>query len=1307
MTSTEPIVSLSFPFWSKLKSLSSEHKNHFISSLYQLITNDKYQQEFSQLLIDKLLVFITYQGSNIFLGLYKHNSTISVVKVIDYILYQDKSTIKEYLAENEENNITIINIAIEKKELQAWKYLSELLNLDYQFKVKHLGMENNDFWCYFPDGNQQNDYKLLSTHQYQILQRKPHLPTIIMGDRGTGKTTTAIYSALNEAQIIKQKGTEKILYITEDKPSLKELKKISDKYNKYNHIEFCNFLKLNKIIIDKYPLIFTKKFLSQREINFYKFNEQFFKPKKIFAVQAEDLWQEVKYLIKGSSKAIKKSKTIISFNDYLALKKQSIFPENSDFKLIYDLVVQYQQWLESQKYWDILDLTKYLFTQLPDNYLGEYEAIYVDGIEQFSEIQMCLIFKLLKVQSNDNYLPQLFLVGNKEISRFQTDYTWNRTKKLIIDSYHKLPQWDKIRALIEPKEFAHSFIYAEPISKLTSTIANLIGKNTHNASWLKSKQKPLIISEISEEFLAEQHSLNLDCAIIVFDDEQRNKLSNVFAKDSERIINFTELDNLEFEQVLVWKIFSDSNPLQASQDLTERELSAIKYNQIVKCASLARQSIYFYDEHIDKLWADSMINNLVEIGYQTELESLFNREYQHKEIIKIADSFLAKNNYKAYQIAEQIYDRYQKKAGKEKISALIEEIKGNHGKAGDIWNKLGVYEQAISAWNEVDDKLWMAKWSVLNEEEWKQRGNYFEQEKNYQLAKFCFEQANDFEGKLRCLEQDNQWELAGDECKQKELQSQADKYYQLADKYYREHQQISLAIKMWTKLSEWDKVALIWQELEQWEKAGNCWQKFGDMQKAAFCWQKAEKWVEAQKCWQELGNWTELALSYETQENWQLAAQTWLKVIDREKAAICFEKAGMWSEAEQIWSELGYWGFVAICLQQQEKWIEAAEAWNKTNPYELQALCYEKCGDWAKAEQYWLEAKNWRRIIIACEKQGKWLEAAESWENLGEWKNAAKAWQEINEIEKAALCYEEGEYWQEAEECWRKLQQDDRIAITLEKQDKWQLAATIWEELTQWQKAAKAWQEINEIEKAALCYEQGQHWREAEDCWRELQNWAKVKNACKQQGPWQEAADDWLERNQIEQAALCYEKCKDWERAAYYWEQCENWEKLAYACQQISEWDKAASAYLKLEQIERAALCYQKAENWSKAEDCWRKLYKWDYVAITCEYQSKWSQAAKAWLVIEEIEKAGLCYEKCEQWAQAEDCWRKLNDWEKLAIVCEKQELWEEAAQLWYFLKQWQKAAEACLKMDDIQTAVKYYETGGYHQQAEQYRALL
>ena len=1298
-TSTELTLSLSFPFWSNFKTLPIEQKNKFTASLYRLLINNYYQIPLPKSIYDKSVISLCNEDKLILIVIYMSEAEEMIAKIIDYIPSEKQETIEKAVPEFHNLIVKTKSIVLENIEFQGWGEI-DCLNQTYEIKMHHLLPDDDDFWVYFLNNKTKEECDLLSTEQFKVVRSA--LPAILVGDRGTGKTTTALYSALNQARQISKKGNEKVLYVSENKSSAKQLKKISNHHNKTSNLEFFSFLKLSKLIIDKYPLIFTKKFLAQREINFYKFSEQFFKPKKIFALSAEELWREIKYLIKGSNRAIRKNKSLLTLADYIGLKKQSTLPENTDFKFVYDLAVQYQEWLESQKFWDVLDLTRYLINQLPDNYLGEYKAVYIDGIEQFSAIQTRLLFKLLKAESIDTYIPQLFLIGNQEISSLQNNYTWNRVKKLIIDSYHKLPQWKVMRSLIEPQEFIYSFVHLNTITQLGSTVANFAGKNIHHSSWLRVGKKPLVISDINDDFFLHKSSLNIDCAIIVFNQEEKDKLGSFFTEDKERIILFSQSEHLDFEQVLIWKLFEYCSNLQESKNLTTQELELLKHEYTAICTSKAKKNIYFYDHQIDEFWNQENINDLIEIGYQSELESLFNQEYSEEKIAQITDRFLHKENLRAYKIASQIYDRYHKKIGKERVSALLEEIKGNYGKAGDIWNKLEIFDEAINSWNEVDSKLWLAKWSVLNEHDWQKRGNYFETEKDYDLAKFCFDKANYFEGKLRCLEADDQWELAADECQEKGLMSQAHKYYRKADKFYRQHGQTSLAIRMWTKLSKWEEVALIWQDLEQWEKAGNCWQKFGDMQRAAFCWQKAEKWVQAQKCWQELGNWQELALSYETQENWELAAHTWLKVIDEEKAAICYEKANLWDQAEEIWTALGYWGFVAICLQQQQKWSEAAEAWSKTNPNELQALCYEKCEDWANAEKCWLEAKNWLRIILACEKQDKWLEAAESWENLGEWKNAAQAWQKIEETEKAALCYEEAQDWLRAEECWRKLYQDDRLAQVLEKQGEWSQAAVLWQALSQWDHAGTAWLESGEVEKAALCYEEGNHWREAEACWRELENWSKVDHACEKQGQWQKAANDWLKSSQWEKAALCYEKCQDWEKAINYWAKCQNWEKLAYGCQQLEQWESAAQAYIKIDQVERAGLCYEKAENWTKAEECWRQLYKWDKLAIVCEYQSKWIEAGKSWLIVNEIESAALCYEKCENWTKAEECWRQLNNWEKLASVCEKKDEWEEAAQLWYFLEKWEKAAEACLQMDDMETAIKYYQKGGYHQKAQE-----
>lgn len=1309
MNSTDVVVTFSFHGWLKLNNLSLSLKTHFCNDLYQILTNSNFQEKITAILEKNSIVitFISlYQNLDIITLLTKDKSNQFKFKIISFIDPYERSN--SLTAIKNSTNIVTENISISPltNHYNNPREFNSIIESNYQVDKQDFIFDDRDFICYISAFKDTRHIYIVSPEQYKILHKNPQLPLLITGNIGTGKTMTGLFSALDQAHRLSKKGEEKILYLTDNKFSVKDAKKIINHFGLNEQITVYDYLLLNKSILEKYPLIFTQKFLAQRQVTLYKFTEQFFKPRKIFNLKVEDLWQEIRHIIKGSTKLLQGSKSLISFEEYLVLKNQSLFPSNTDFKLIYHLATEYQEWLESQNYWDDLDLTRYLLTRFPDNYKGEYEAIYIDGINKFTELQLQFILKLLKVKDTPDYLPQIFLIGENDNNLNAKNIAWNRGEKIIVENYYKLPTWKQIRELIEPHELTYNFNYVDNIVKLGMTIATLAGKNYHHFSWHKSPFKPLIISEITPEFLMYNNHLNIDSAIVVFDEQERNILANIFPSDSQRIINFSEIENLEFDQVLVWKMFEQISKFTEQQLGDDREILNKKYQYLYSLTKIAKKRLYFYDKFIDDIWSDTNINSLIDIGYETELESIFTEKYSEAEINIIADNYLKKGTDKVYQIVSQIYHSSNNIIGAAKVEALLEEEQGNWGKAGDMWNKLGIFDEAINCWNEVDKKLWLAKWAVLSSEEWQKRGFYFEEEKDYKLAKFCYEKSNDFEGKLRCLEKDN-WELAGDECQSKNLISQANKYYELADKYYRTHEQWTSAIKMWTKLDKWDRVAIIWEELQQWEKAANCWQKQGNVEKAAFCWQKAEKWTAAQKCWEELGNWQELALSYEKEQNWDLAAQTWLKIADTEKAALCYQKATRWHQAEILWQELGYWGFVAICLQQQNKWEEAAVAWSKTNPYELEALCHEQCQAWDKAEKCWLAAKNWTRIILACEKQGKWQEAAESWENLGEWQKAGLAWEKINEIEKAGLCYEEGEYWQLAEKCWTELQRSDRRAKVLEKQERWQESAQIWEKLGEWEKAGHCWQNMGEIEKAALCYEEGKHWRLAEECWQQLENWERVENACKQQGTWQKAAYDWLKVNHLEKAALCYENCQDWERAAKYWQKSENWEKYAHACEQLQQWELAANSYLRANKEEKAGYCYEKAEDWSHAEECWRKLWKWEKLAMVCEYQQKWTDAGKAWLLINEIERAGLCFENGKDWEKAEDCWRKLSQWEKLATVCEYQEKWEEAAQLWVFLEKWDKAGLVCKKMDDLETAIKYYEKGGYFAEADECRRQL
>lgn len=430
MTSTDLVISFSFDVWLKLNSLSLQVRDDFLRNFYQILLNSDSQEKISLLSENKSKKILIFSEENILqiLALFSFNKEHKlVIKIINIFKYsQDFHSIRE---KGKEWGVITEIINVVNNFLMQNNNIESLFNDQYQLEKADLAINNNDFYFYFLEDNQLNHLQILSSQQYDIIHQKPSFPVILNGNYGTGKTTTAIYSALKQAHIFSKKGEEKILYVTENKFLVKEIRKISNNIRFAENIDFYHYLSLAKKIIDKYPLIFTQKFLSQRQITLYKFTEKFCKVKKIFVLKPELLWQEIRQTIKGSTKALKNHNGLISLDEYLSIKNQSLLPSNSDFKNIYNLAIEYQNWLESEKYWDELDFTRYLLNKLPDNYLGEYEAIYLDELHKFTELQIELILKLLKSHPHNNNFPQIFLVGNNDINIINNSFIWKKLKK--------------------------------------------------------------------------------------------------------------------------------------------------------------------------------------------------------------------------------------------------------------------------------------------------------------------------------------------------------------------------------------------------------------------------------------------------------------------------------------------------------------------------------------------------------------------------------------------------------------------------------------------------------------------------------------------------------------------------------------------------------------------------------------------------------------------------------------------------------------------------------------------------------------
>lgn len=1211
-------IVFSLKVWNKIRFLSPKERSRLLSKIRVITSDNVANNQIKKIGKDhnRVIFRIRYNlNYRIIATLIKDNAEEKIIKIVDFIPHS-KLDQRIYYIEGL-GDLTIEDVENLDNETLAEEHIwkDNFWNIN-QIENSYFYQKDDDFFSFTINPENQTDPDLiLSSQQYQIITKNPNLPTLLTGSAGSGKTSIALYLALHNAHIQKDKESlYQVLYVTYNRSLTNYAENIikriyPEKLDNFINIDYHN---LCKIFSEKYRLNF-ERFKPENKINLYRFIQNFYqtRTKKIRHLNPVSLWEEIRHLLKGSLESINSENHLISYGEYKKLTKQSVLSPDINYQEVYQLVTDYQNWLESREYWDELDYTHYLLKQIPEDYQGEYHEIYCDEIQDLTQIQVKFLLKLL-ILNNDGYsLPKIFFTGDPAQIINPSGFSWNKIKTNIYQSYKNYYQIDKIKEKIEPKHLTINFRSYSGIVNLGSAIVNIIRENSNNQSelirqetWLESETKPFILKQNPEQIFEEKAKFGVKNAIIVSDENEREKLALYFPQDSERILTIQEVKGLEFDEVLIWNFFTGFDSWQNHHNQAIRELNSFKYNCLYVAITRARNRLYFYENQTTDFWNKPEVKDLVTQDSLIDLETIFDSFFASynniEEMRESAEEYVNQINEKGYKIAIQIYQRIGDEREVNRVKALLAEFQENWEDAGEYWDKIDEIENVLLCWDKVNANLWQKKWQDLTEDKWDLRGSYFEGKNNYDMAIYCYQQSHNIEKEINCLENLHQYELAGDKLREIKRKKDAFYYYELADENYRENKRLDKSAQMWTKLEIWDKASPLWESLQEWEKAGECWQKAKQFELSALCWEKVEAWDKAEKCWQELGKWEKVAICCQNQGKWRLGAENWLKINEKNKSAYCYQQANDLDKAMELWIELESWHQVAIALELEQRYSEAAKIWAKVNPLQQKALCHEKCEEWEEAEKCWRELGNWHQVALMCEKQDKWLEAIKIWRKLRKTDLESKAIERIREIKKTAQYYERIENWQEAEKYWRIVDNKLKIAICLYKQAKnWQEIAEIYQSLQQWESAGKAWQKINEWEKAAECYEKGSCWQLAEDCWRGLNNTKKLAYCLGKQGKWYEAG-----------------------------EEC-----------------------LKIDDIQKALICYKKINHLSKMEECYRKLEEWENVANVCEKQEKWTEAAKIWIKMPQYEKAGECYEKSHQWEYAKECWKHIGN-DKRALYC-------------------------------------------------------
>ncbi len=874
-----------------------------------------------------------------------------------------------------------------------------------QIDLSDFKAQRDDFYLHITDPENTQDPDLwLSSDQNELVNKQ--LPILLSGSAGSGKTTILIYHALKKSFEIAATHN-RVLYVTYNKFLKKEAERIAKEVcpNLPENLEFCSYLDLlRSYYVD------TNQFNEVAEVNQKRFMNEFYKTrsKDFQGIDPILVWQEIRNLIKGSLFVIEEGRKLLTPDEYHNRRNESSLIDWSLYHQVYSLAQKYQIWIESKNYWDEIDITQNALANISNSLKEEskYTAIYCDEIQDLTKNQISLLLNLL--QKSYYNLPDFFFTGDPAQIINPSGFSWKKVKDLIYNLYNNLPKSQSI----QNDKLDLNFRSTESIVKLGRKILESNDINTcellFQEAYKKDGETPLVITLSEPNILRDNDDFGSRNAIIVANEQEKNKLRKQFSKDgteSERIFLFTEVKGLEFDEVLVWKFFEYFNNWRTDS----KELQKFKFNLLYVCTTRARERLFFYEgENINVFWQNIAIKPCVSItnDYQ-RITRFFKNDETEEQKIESAKEY---ERIGKYEIAKELYSRCNRRDDVNRVDALICEEAKEFERAAEYWGRLQNHtRQALC----------------------------FEKLTNFEKAAYCYAKLENWNDAERCWRKVLNWEKVVFACqKQEKWREAAEAFEELnnfesAARCYAKLENWNDAERCWRKVLNWEKVVFACQKQEKWREAAEAFEELNNFESAARCYAKLENWSDAERCWREVSNWKNIALVCQKQEKWREASEVWEKlqnyakqafcleqIGDFENAACCYAKIQNWCDTERCWREVSNWKNIALVCQQQEKWGDAAEAWGRLQNSTNQAFCLEKASSFyarvqnlGEAERYWQELVNlyeknemWERleqVLLTIYENREWAKIS-----TDEGRKLAIVQEKIEKLVKAAISWE-------------------------------------------------------------------------------------------------------------------------------------------------------------------------------------------------------------------------------------------------------------------------------------------------------------
>lgn len=384
--------------------------------------------------------------------------------------------------------------------------------------------------------------------------------------------------------------------------------------------------------------------------------------------------------------------------EYLELPMEYCIFNKEDREIIYDIAEKYDAWLQYEKKVDENDITRVILKKIDKGLIKKYDFIMVDEIQDLTEIQIFLLYSLLKNKNN------VFLSGDFNQTINPTFFSTFRIESLFCQ-HNESKKFNK-------KCLRVNYRSSKDITELAKQLSILriekLSKSKNNdyeeTAFRENTEKPYLLrcNERNENLLIETAIKRHYVAIVVPDVVEKQRIETLIGRENT-VFTVEEIKGIEKKYIICYNVISRyREKWNEIFENTYSNASMYRYyfNLLYVAITRARDYLCFYEEDINEYLLEYIKD------YITIVDE-FNEESLNLHDISTENDFykegLKYEEMGAYSQAIEQYKNTSIKAAKigiKRCQAMILNNKGLYLAAGNKLMKIEEYEKAGECYKE-------------------------------------------------------------------------------------------------------------------------------------------------------------------------------------------------------------------------------------------------------------------------------------------------------------------------------------------------------------------------------------------------------------------------------------------------------------------------------------------------------------------------------------------------------------------------------------------------------------------------------